>query len=216
LTNYSDDDSNSEEEISKKENLQSLTEPEESLAILHKLYHYFIKPFEEKLPPKFAIVAHKASHRIPWNFLVSNLEPLCFLVENHIVLPNPSVKATFLLKKMSQSKKGKGTNPLIVCNPTMPDGLNPLPGSENEGLFLQKYFGHDRCVFLSGDQATKDVVLKHFATSEWIHLATHCKLDNYQYSFFFYGECTCYFQKYKNRQELDKSKGNYKTFKYGC
>jgi len=183
-SNSSSSSEGAEEEDSSEEANQEEKEIEEIYKILQELYNYLLKPFEDRLPNKFAVVS---PYRIPWNFLISNnCLPQRFLVQDHIVLSNPSVRATFLLQKKSkQPHQSQATRPLIVVNPTMSVDLIPLPGSESEGLFLTQYFGDQNCVYLYGDKATKDEVMKHFSTAMWIHLATHCFSNYHQHSFSF-------------------------------
>jgi len=161
--------------------------------VLSKLYNYFIKPFELLLPRKFAIIPHLYSHRIPWNFLLNGTK---YLVEEKIILANPSVTSMWLLHKMNQIKKMKiaekiseklmseEITTLIVANPEMPQKLKPLPGSAEEANIVANHFD-GKCILLQGAKATKSNILKHIQKSRWIHFATHCLLNNYQDSFSF-------------------------------
>jgi len=139
---------------------------------------FFLRPLGS-LPHKICIIPHQGSHDIPWNFLVKELSPYPkYLIEDHIILKNPSIKCTYYLhsaqKTREEERAKKSTSPFIIANPTMPKGLDPLPGSSREGEEVSRLLGKENCCLLTGDHATKDVVRNLMKGASFIHAATHC------------------------------------------
>ena len=102
------------------------------------------------------------------------------LIEQHTISSAPSIQTLALTHEKSKSTQS-GKSPIVVGNPTMPmwEGtqLENLDGAEKEAISIAKLFNIQA---ITGNQATKSVVLKQMQNASIVHLATHGLLDNVQ------------------------------------
>ncbi len=97
-----------------------------------------------------------------------------YLIEQHTIRTSSSIQ--LLDQTRALKAQAKGTQPLIIGNPTMPIGpgttqsLPSLPGSETEAKDIAALY-HTQA--LTGSQATKEAVKKQLSTAGLIHFGTH-------------------------------------------
>ena len=150
--------------------------PEQSVNRLQQLYQVLIEPIADLLPtnPNDAIVF------IPQNQLFLVPFPALqavndkYLIESHTVLTSPSIQVLGLTQHSAQARSIDPSKVLVVGNPTMPQQLPALPGSQQEAIDIAKQFHIQP---LLGNAATETTVVQRMAKASIIHLATHGLLE---------------------------------------
>ncbi|AFY38249.1 filamentous hemagglutinin family outer membrane protein [[Leptolyngbya] sp. PCC 7376] len=141
------------------------------LAQLHQL---LIAPIEDLLPTdtnkEVVFIPHRALFLVPFAALQDSTGR--YLIEDHTIRTAPSIQVLDLTHQQRQKVSGEGIT--IVGNPTMPQGLEQLPGAETEAQAIAAIFDTE---FITGDDATPTLVSQTIANSRIIHLATHGLLD---------------------------------------
>ena len=139
-------------------------------------YALLIEPIEQWLPKndrdRIIFVPQGSLLLVPFAALQDKNGT--FLIERHTLQIAPSIQSLSLLKP-SQSRQ---PNPLIVGNPSpMPQGFDPLPGSETEATAIASLL---HTTAITGKNATKRNILTQLSSASLIHLATHGILDERQ------------------------------------
>ena len=160
---------------------------------LQQLHELLITPIKDFLPSdpnaRVIFIPQDSLFFVPFPALKDKKGK--YLIEKHTILTSPSIEILQLTKK--QRQKPKGSEALVVGNPTMsstpiPIGeqsngeqakLKPLPnlpGAEQEAITIAQLLNTKA---LTGKQATKDVIKEKLVNARFIHLATHGLLDNF-------------------------------------
>ncbi len=151
--------------------------PQRSIDYLRQLHQLLIQPIADLLPanPNDRVVF------IPQDFLF--LVPFAalkdvkgnYLISQHTVVLSPSIQVLDITRKEQQQIPNSVDGVLIVGNPTMPQSLPKLPGSEREANAIAQLFNAQPLI---GDRATKAAVLQRLSSARIIHFATHGLLDD--------------------------------------
>ncbi|NEP23140.1 CHAT domain-containing protein [Moorena sp. SIO3I6] len=146
----------------------------ERLKQLHKL---LIEPIAELLPTnpeaRVTFIPHESLFLVPFPALQDASGQ--YLIEKHTMLTAPSIQVLDLTNQQRQLVSGEEM--LVIGNPTMPQGLPPLPGTETEALAIAEMFNTQALI---GNQATKKAVVEQMSRAKIIHLATHGLLNDFQ------------------------------------
>jgi len=157
--------------------------------ILEELYHLLVQPIERYLPQDpdspVAIIPQGPLFLVPFAALTDDHGN--YLLDRHTLLAAPSIQTLQLAKTNRSSSAIGGNTALVVGNPAMPalqtapaadfTRLPDLPGAELEARAIAKLLGTRP---LTGEQATKQSVVKRMRDSDWIHIATHGLLDDFK------------------------------------
>lgn len=160
--------------------------------LLAQLYELLIKPIADLLPTDSAsrviFIPHRQVFLVP--FVALQDETGKFLIENYNILTAPSIQVldlTFKSSTASNSRGAKGVGDILVMgNPTMPSiapdigeppvQLPSLPGAEAEANAIAKLLNTKA---ITGNEATKAVIVPKMQQSNIVHLATHGLLDDF-------------------------------------
>lgn len=160
--------------------------------LLAQMYELLIKPIADLLPTDSAsrviFIPHRQLFLVP--FVALQDETGKFLIEKYNILTAPSIQVldlTFKSSTTSNSRGIKGVGDILVMgNPTMPSiapeiGAPPaqlpgLPGAEAEANAIAKLLNTKA---ITGNEATKAVILPKMQQSKIVHLATHGLLDDF-------------------------------------
>nr|WP_290221107.1 CHAT domain-containing tetratricopeptide repeat protein [Trichocoleus desertorum] len=156
---------------------------------LQQLYQLLIQPIADLLPtdPNAHVIflPQEALFLVPFPALQASNGR--YLIEQHTVLTAPSIQVLDLTRQKHQQLSGKNKNVLVVGNPTMPKvslplGATPhplpsLPGAEQEAKAIATLL---KTQPLTGNQATKTVILQQLPQARLMHLATHGLLDDFK------------------------------------
>ena len=144
-----------------------------SLAQLHEL---LIAPIQDLLPntaeEEIVFVPHRSLYLVPFAALQDQTGR--YLIEDHTIRTAPSIQVLDLTRQQRQQVSGEGIT--IVGNPTMPAGLDQLPGTTKEAQAIANLFDTE---FITGDDATPTLVTQTIENSRFVHLATHGLLSGY-------------------------------------
>ena len=151
---------------------------EEFSQCLKQLHQILIQPIADLLPTevnaKVIFMPQGSLFLIPFPALKDDSDK--YLIEKHTILTTPSIQVLGLTRQQ-QGKVNQAAlqEVLVLGNPTMPDDLKPLPGTEKEAkaiaLLLQTQA-------ITGSNGTKEVIVKKMPKARIIHLATHGLVDN--------------------------------------
>ncbi len=160
--------------------------------LLAQLYELLIKPINDLLPTDSAsrviFIPHRQLFLVPFVALQDEIGK--FLIENYSILTAPSIQVldlTFKSPAASNSQGIKGVEDILVMgNPTMPsiapdigeapEQLSSLPGAEAEANAIAKLLNTQA---ITGNRATKAVIVPKMQQSKIVHLATHGLLDDF-------------------------------------
>ncbi|NER94106.1 MAG: tetratricopeptide repeat protein [Symploca sp. SIO1B1] len=148
---------------------------------LQQLHELLIAPIAQLLPTnpeeRIIFIPYQDLFLVPFPALQDNNNQ--YLVEQHTILTAPAIQ---ILQLTHQQQPTADTAALVVGNPTMPSigtppvQLSPLPGAQKEALAIAKLLD---TTALTGNQATKTIVIQKMANAKIIHLATHGLLDDF-------------------------------------
>ncbi len=160
---------------------------------LQQLHQLLIKPIADLLPTnpeaRVIFVPQGSLFLVPFPALQDSANQ--YLIEKHTILTIPAIQVLDLTHQQKQrlvNSNGeiKGSNILIVGNPTMPsvapdigeapEQLPSLPGAEAEAIAIAKLFNTQA---ITGNQATKKDIISKMEKSRIVHLATHGLLDDF-------------------------------------
>jgi CHAT domain-containing protein/Tfp pilus assembly protein PilF len=143
-----------------------------SLQLLHKL---LIQPVINLLPTdpsaRVIFIPHQELFLVPFNALQDQKGK--YLIEKHTIITAPSIQVLQLNHQQRQNIRSATQSPLIVGNPT-PNKVGPLPFAEQEAKTIAKLLGTQA---ITGNQATKQEILKKLSQARIIHMATHGIFD---------------------------------------
>ncbi|NJN74254.1 MAG: CHAT domain-containing protein [Limnothrix sp. RL_2_0] len=143
---------------------------------LQALHQLLIEPIADLLPSndrdQVVFIPHRSLFLVPFAALQADNGK--YLIEDHTIRTAPSIQALDLTHQKQQFTAKNGIT--IIGNPTMPEGLKQLPGTETEALAIAAMFGTK---ILTGDEATPTVVTQAMQNSRFVHLATHGLLDGF-------------------------------------
>ncbi|NEP31445.1 MULTISPECIES: CHAT domain-containing protein [unclassified Moorena] len=144
---------------------------------LKQLHQLLIEPIAELLPTnpeaRVTFIPHESLFLVPFPALQDASGQ--YLIEKHTMLTAPSIQVLDLTNQQRQLVSGEEM--LVIGNPTMPQGLPPLPGTETEALAIAEMFNTQALI---GNQATKKSVVEQMSKAKIIHLATHGLLNDFQ------------------------------------
>ncbi|WP_424095450.1 CHAT domain-containing protein [Moorena producens] len=144
---------------------------------LKQLHQLLIEPIAELLPTnpeaRVTFIPHESLFLVPFPALQDASGQ--YLIEKHTMLTAPSIQVLDLTNQQRQQVSGEEM--LVIGNPTMPQGLPPLPGTETEALAIAEMFNTQALI---GNQATKAAVVEQMSKAKIIHLATHGLLNDFQ------------------------------------
>ncbi|WP_293091127.1 CHAT domain-containing protein [Moorena sp. SIOASIH] len=144
---------------------------------LKQLHQLLIEPIAELLPTnpeaRVTFIPHESLFLVPFPALQDASGQ--YLIEKHTMLTAPSIQVLDLTNQQRQLVSGEEM--LVIGNPTMPQGLPPLPGTETEALAIAEMFNTQALI---GNQATKKAVVEQMPRAKIIHLATHGLLNDFQ------------------------------------
>ncbi|NEP98993.1 CHAT domain-containing protein, partial [Moorena sp. SIO3F7] len=144
---------------------------------LKQLHQLLIEPIAELLPTnpeaRVTFIPHESLFLVPFPALQDASGQ--YLIEKHTMLTAPSIQVLDLTNQQRQLVSGEEM--LVIGNPTMPQGLPPLPGTETEALAIAEMFNTQALI---GNQATKAAVVEQMSKAKIIHLATHGLLNDFQ------------------------------------
>ncbi|NEO22769.1 MULTISPECIES: CHAT domain-containing protein [unclassified Moorena] len=144
---------------------------------LKQLHQLLIEPIAELLPTnpeaRVTFIPHESLFLVPFPALQDASGQ--YLIEKHTMLTAPSIQVLDLTNQQRQLVSGEEM--LVIGNPTMPQGLPPLPGTETEALAIAEMFNTQALI---GNQATKKAVVEQMSRAKIIHLATHGLLNDFQ------------------------------------
>lgn len=140
--------------------------------------------YEELLKPVHQLLKNKLGNEVSSIVLIPNrglsILPLhaCwwnkdshrrYLLDDFVVsyAPSLSVFQRCLEREHAGRKK---YSVLGIANPVPPGNL---PFSEFECAEIERLLGHDRCLILSREQATKEAVMQYAGQSHWLHFSCH-------------------------------------------
>ncbi|NEQ70518.1 MAG: CHAT domain-containing protein, partial [Symploca sp. SIO2D2] len=148
---------------------------------LQQLHELLIAPIAQLLPTnpeeRIIFIPYQDLFLVPFPALQDNNNQ--YLVEQHTILTAPAIQ---ILQLTHQQQLTADTAALVVGNPTMPSigtppvQLSSLPGAQREAIAIAKLLD---TTALTGNQATKTIVIQKMANSRIIHLATHGLLDDF-------------------------------------
>jgi CHAT domain-containing protein len=120
------------------------------------------------------IVPDQMLKQLPFSALVSP-DSKRYLIEEYSVLVCPSASILARLLEAGKAKKRLSDSLLVLSNPKFSyrqsSELRPLPGTKEEITRVRSFYSISRQ--LSGEQATKQALLKALGDFEIAHLATH-------------------------------------------
>lgn len=161
---------------------------DESGDLLKKIYQLLIAPIARFLPqdPKARVIFVPQESLFLVSFAALKDENNQYLLSNHTILTAPAIQVLdFTQKLQSRSQQESLQDFLVVGNPTMPKvigksgglltQLPELKGAEAEAIAIAKLLNTQA---VTGDDATKAIVLERMQRSQIIHLATHGLLDD--------------------------------------
>jgi CHAT domain-containing protein len=139
-----------------------------------------IEPYLRK-GDQIVIVPDKALNYLPFNSLSSAASGK-YLIEDYLLSFSPSASVFLLCSERARERfKGKPETILTVGNPafdrTQFPQLPEIPSSEREAKEVAGSYSQP--VVLTGESATKEAILKLMRTSDVVHLASHCLVDDY-------------------------------------
>ncbi|AOW98213.1 hypothetical protein BJP34_01030 [Moorena producens PAL-8-15-08-1] len=144
---------------------------------LKQLHQLLIEPIAELLPTnpeaRVTFIPHESLFLVPFPALQDASGQ--YLIEKHTMLTAPSIQVLDLTNQQRQLVSGEEM--LVIGNPTMPQGLPPLPGTETEALAIAEMFNTQALI---GNQATKAAVVEQMSKAKIIHLATHGLLNDFK------------------------------------
>lgn len=145
-----------------------------------QLYQILIQPIADQLPldPEAHIIfiPQQALLMIPF----SNLQDASgkYLVERHTILTSPAIILLNLTHQQRQHIPDSAKEKLVVGNPQpMPKDFHSLPAAEREAKAIASIVNTSP---ITGQFATKAMIVQQMPSSRVIHLATHGLLDESQ------------------------------------
>ncbi|MBW4474920.1 MAG: CHAT domain-containing protein [Stenomitos rutilans HA7619-LM2] len=170
-----------------------------------QLYTLLIQPIANALPKdpnaRVTFIPQRSLFLVPFAALQDPSGK--YLIERHTILTAPSIQVLGLTHQQREKRgvrseargvRGQGNSPdfplptsgsLVVGNPTMPlvslqngepaEQLASLPGAELEAKAIAPLLGTQA---ITGDRATKVVIVQQMPQERMIHLATHGLLDD--------------------------------------
>ncbi|WP_199334151.1 MULTISPECIES: CHAT domain-containing tetratricopeptide repeat protein [Nostocaceae] len=145
---------------------------------LKKLYQILIQPIADLLQTeanaKVIFIPQGSLFLVPFPALQDDSDQ--YLIEKHTILTAPSIQV-LQLTRQQQAKVNQAalTEVLVLGNPTMPRGLDSLPGAKKEAEAIALLF---QTPAITGSSGTKKVIVEKMPKARIIHLATHGLLDN--------------------------------------
>jgi CHAT domain-containing protein len=145
---------------------------------LKKLHQILIQPITDLLPTeanaKVIFMPQGSLFLIPFPALQDDSDQ--YLIEKHTILTAPSIQV-LQLTRQQQAKVNQAAlqEVLVLGNPTMPRGLDRLPGAKKEAEAIALLF---QTPAITGSNGTKKVIVEKMPKARIIHLATHGLLDN--------------------------------------
>jgi CHAT domain-containing protein/tetratricopeptide (TPR) repeat protein len=157
------------------------SEREEAL-YLSKMYELCIKPVTEHLArcDELLIIPDRELHLFPWPALLDDKGG--HLIQYHPLRNAPSLSvACFFNKPIAATAASSERHALVVGNPwPLAKYLKQLPFAEieSEGVSSQLgQAGFTRIDLLTKIKADKSAVLRAMDNASWIHIASHCIVD---------------------------------------
>ncbi|HEY9910019.1 MAG TPA: CHAT domain-containing tetratricopeptide repeat protein, partial [Thermosynechococcaceae cyanobacterium] len=155
-------------------------------ASLRQLHQILIEPIADLLPDNpsdsVVFVPQRSLFLAPFPALKDATGK--YLIEKHTLRLAPSLQVLNLTHQQRQTSTAVAA--LIVGNPTMPkvsfaageepEQLPNLPGAEQEARAIATLFNTSA---LTGDEATKSIVVQRMKQAKIIHLATHGLLHDF-------------------------------------
>ena len=148
---------------------------------LKKLYQLLLEPLEEEMPEGYPceimLVLEGDLYLVPFAMLKgpSDTEVLC---EKYSLLVAPSLTSikSARNKRNKNSEDGEKTSTLVVGNPKIPSGVSDqwgwsdISSSSQEASTVGEIM---QSTPVTGDKATKDLVMEQMSQAECIHMACH-------------------------------------------
>ncbi len=174
----------------------------EKYAELKQLHSILIQPIQDLLPSdvntRVIFLPQSMLFLVPFTALIDPQNK--FLIERYTVQIAPAIQVLDLTHQMRQRSRKANLQVnlqeiLIVGNPTMPSLGNPpvqlpsLLGAAKEAKAIASLLSTNvntnvnkklNTTFLTGDQATKVVVVEKMKRARFVHLATHGLLEEYR------------------------------------
>lgn len=139
---------------------------------LRQLHQLLIEPIQDALPSdpnaRVVMVPQGTLFLVPFAALQDGDGR--YLLEKHTLSIAPSIQLLDLTQRQKNPINFATAQALVVGNPKMPEGLDPLPGAEKEAQAIAPLL---KTQPLIGAQATKEAVLQKLTTADIVHLATH-------------------------------------------
>jgi CHAT domain-containing protein len=144
------------------------------------LTQFLIDPIADLLPtdPQQAVIFVPQGPLFAVAFPALQLRNGNYLIQKHTILTAPSIQVLSFTRQRARELADPAKSarlPLVVGNPTMPEGLLPLPGAEQEAKAIATLL---KTSALTGKDATKDTILERLPEASLIHLATHGLLNH--------------------------------------
>ena len=153
---------------------------------LQKLHTMLIEPIADLLPndpqQRVTFIPQDTLFLVPFAALQDAQGT--YLIDKHTILTAPSIQVLDLARMM-KNRGTKGSNSLVVGNPTMPSlettagglrqQLSSLPGAEAEAQQIAQLLNTQPLI---GDAATETAVISKIQDARLIHFATHGLLDD--------------------------------------
>ena len=165
-------DPNRDLEIDEPQSLEKFSQS------LQQLHQFLIQPIADLLPTeanaKVIFIPQGSLFLVPFSALKDDSNR--YLIEKHTILTAPSIQVLDLTRQQQANvQKAALQEVLVLGNPTMPNGLNSLPGAEREAEEIARLF---QTQAITGSNGTKAEIVQQMSQARIIHLATHGLLDN--------------------------------------
>jgi CHAT domain-containing protein len=153
---------------------------------LQQLHQLLIDPIADLLPTdpnaRVVFIPQNTLFLVPFPALLDASSK--YLVEKHTILTAPAIQVLEFTRQRRQFVPGEAKDVLVVGNPTMPrvssgigqppQQLPSLPAAQQEATEIATLFNTQA---ITGNGATKAVVVQKMSQARVIHLATHGLLD---------------------------------------
>jgi CHAT domain-containing protein/Flp pilus assembly protein TadD len=153
---------------------------------LQQLHQLLIDPIADLLPTdpnaRVVFIPQNTLFLVPFPALVDASGK--YLIEKHTLLTAPAIQVLEFTRQRRQFVPGEAKDVLVVGNPTMPrvssgigqppQQLPSLPAAQQEATEIATLFNTQA---ITGNGATKAVVVQKMSQARVIHLATHGLLD---------------------------------------
>jgi CHAT domain-containing protein len=155
---------------------------------LQQLHKILIEPISDLLPTnpteRVTFIPQGSLFFVPFPALQDANRK--YLIERHTILTAPAIQVLELTRQQSQNRSATVEDKLIVGNPTMPnvssipgeraEQLQSLPYAEIEAKQVAQLFNTQA---ITGDRATKSLILQQLPKAKIVHFATHGLLDDF-------------------------------------